>query len=58
MKKQPMKNNTEVKNWVTFDPTQNEVFVFDTYKDAWQKAEAIFANSGHIAFVEPITEIT
>lgn len=52
-----MKNNSEVKNWLTLDLSQNEVFVFDTYKDAWQKAEAIFANTGHIALVEPIMEI-
>ena len=52
-----MKNNAQVKNWLTIDPTQSEIFVFDNYKDAWQKAEAIFANFGHIAFVEPITEV-
>lgn len=52
-----MKNNTEVKNWLTIDPAQSKVFVFDLYQDAWQKAQEIFETFGHIAFVEPIMEV-
>lgn len=52
-----MKTNSQIKNWVTLDPTQNEVFVFDLYQDAWQKAQEIFETFGHVAFVEPIMEV-
>ena len=52
-----MNNNSKVKNWVTFDPTNNEVRVYETYEEAWGKSENFFALFGRVLLVEPLTEV-
>ena len=52
-----MKNNSKVKNWVTFNPENNEVFVYQTYKEAWEKSENFFALFGRVLLVEPLVEL-
>lgn len=52
-----MKENTKVKNWITFNPDTFEVRVHDTYTEAWEKSETFFETFGRVMLVEPMMEV-
>ena len=52
-----MKNNTNVKNWITINPDTFEVRVYDTYKEAWEKSETFFETFDRVMLVEAMMEV-
>jgi len=56
-KRKPMETNTQVKNWITFNPDTFEVKVYDTYEEAWEKSETFFETFDRVMLVEAIMEV-
>ena len=56
-KQKTMKNNTNVKNWITINPDTFEVRVYDTYKEAWEKSETFFETFDRVMLVEAMMEV-